>query len=177
MNERNDVALKMLNTALDMEEKGFEFYKKAAEACRSEAAREVFSTLKKDEVLHMRRIKAIFEGLEGGGPWTETWRVHKIEHGDLTSMFREIAKKHGTDIQVDAGDVEAIEIGIDFENKAVVFYTEQLGSASNTLEKNFIEEIIAEERSHHVALADMKQYLTDPAAWFAEMERSGMDGG
>lgn len=173
----NERALNMLNTALDMEKKGFEFYKNAVETCVAEAAREVFETLMKDEVLHMKRIKTIFEGLQGGGPWTEEWKVFKVDHGDLSDMFRDIAKRHGPDIHADTSDLAAVDVGVDFEGKAVEFYKEQLGLATPGLEAAFIEAMIVEERSHHAALTDMKLYLTDPAAWFADAEKSTLEGG
>ena len=68
-------------------------------------------------------------------------------------------------------------MGIGFESQAVKFYNEQLQGASGPLEKAFIEAMIAEERSHHAALTDMKLYLTDPAAWFAGVEGGMLEGG
>lgn len=177
MSEKDDRVLNMLNTALEMEEKGFEFYRKAKDECGSDAAREVFHTLMKDEVLHVKRIKAIYAGLDGGGKWNDEWKAFRVEHGDLSRMFQSIARKHGSNIETTAGDVEAVDVGIDFEGRAVEFYSQQLSLAGEPLETKFIEEMIAEERSHHAALTDMKLYLTDPAAWFAGAERSGMDGG
>ncbi|NOZ02332.1 MAG: ferritin family protein [Deltaproteobacteria bacterium] len=177
MPETNERALNMLNTALQMEEKGFEFYRKAADECKEETAREVFSTLMKDEVLHVKRIKAIYAGMEGGGAWSNEWKEFRVEHGDLALMFRAIAEKHGSNVRADSSDLEAVEVGIGFESQAVKFYSEQLPAAADPVEKAFVEAMIAEERSHHAALTDMKLYLTDPAAWFAGVEGSGTDGG
>jgi len=67
-------------------------------------------------------------------------------------------------------------VGIDFEMRAITFYQEHLEQATDPLEREFIEQLITEEKSHHTALSDMKLYLSDPAAWFGEQERLGLDG-
>lgn len=177
MNARETRLHSMLKTALEMEERGFEFYKQAVETCRDEAARELFRTLQMDEVVHMKRIRTLFAAIEGGEPWTEEWRSVQVERVALDQMFREIAKKQGTEVRPDTADVEAVDVGIDFEAKAVRFYEERLGEAEGPDERRFLEAMIGEERSHYQALQDTRLYLTDPAAWFAANEGGHVDGG
>ncbi|MBW2648656.1 MAG: hypothetical protein JRC53_02390 [Deltaproteobacteria bacterium] len=88
-----------------------------------------------------------------------------------------MAKKHGSKIIADTSDLEALDTGIDFEMRSVEFYEEQLTKATNSLEQEFIKKMVTEERGHHAALTDMKFYLSDPAGWFREKERGGLDGG
>lgn len=176
MTNPTERSLNMLTTALDMEEKGKAFYQKAIEQCGNDLGQEIFRKLKADEDVHVKRIKAIYASLTDKGTWSDEWKDHEVEHEDLGAFFRSLAKKHGATIQADAGDIEALDVGLDFEQKAVTFYREQLREASDALEREFIQLMVTEEKGHHAALADMKMYLENPEAWFQETERSLLDG-
>jgi rubrerythrin len=176
MTKPTERSLNMLTTALSMEEKGKAFYQEAIEQCGNDLGQEIFRKLKADEDIHVARIKSIYASLTDKGTWSEEWKSHEVEHEDLGAFFRTLAKKHGTNIQADTGDIEALDVGIDFEQKAVTFYREQLKEASDALEREFIQCMVTEEKGHHAALTDMKMYLENPEAWFQETERSLLDG-
>lgn len=176
MSDPPDRSLQMLSTALEMEEKGKGFYDKAISTCHNVVGREVFRMLMKDEVMHMDRIRKIYERLKAGESWSEEWKSIQPDHKDLRVLFREMASEHGPKVTSEASDMEALEVGIDFELRAISFYQEHLEKATDSLERGFIEQLIMEEKSHHAALSDMKLYLSDPAAWFVEQEHPGLDG-
>ena len=67
-------------------------------------------------------------------------------------------------------------IGIDLEFRAISFYQQHVAKAVDPLEREFVDQMITEEKSHHAALSDMKLYFSDPAAWFGEHERHILDG-
>ncbi|MBE9569830.1 MAG: ferritin family protein [Proteobacteria bacterium] len=177
MTGKFDRSLRMLSTALDMEEKGKEFYEGAIETAKNEVGRDIFRTLMEDENIHMDRIRKIYASLSDNQAWSEEWKGLKVKHDDLGELFRQMAKKHGAEITADTSDLEALDIGIDFESRSVEFYEEQLTKAVDPLEQEFIRKMVTEERSHHAALTDMKLYLSDPAGWFREKEHGGLDGG
>ena len=177
MTGKFDKSLQMLSTALEMEEKGKKFYEKAIGTAKNELGRDIFRTLMEDEIIHMGRIRKIYASLSDNQAWSEEWKGLKVEHDDLGKLFRQMAKKHGTEITAETSDLEAIDVGIDFESQSIEFYEEQLAKAVDPLEQEFIKEMVAEERSHHAALTDMKLYLSDPAGWFREKEHGGLDGG
>lgn len=170
-------AIQMLTTALDMERKGKDFYEKTISTCQNELGRKIFSMLKKDEDIHVQRIMKIWEQLKGGHNWSSEWKELKVDHGDLAKVFRELAAAQSANLKPGAGDLEALEVGIDFEFRAVRYYEEQLPQASHELEKQFISHMIQEEKDHHQALSDMKFFLADPAAWFRQQEGTAFDGG
>jgi rubrerythrin len=176
MTNKDDRALKMFSTALEMEEKGKAFYEKAKSTCHNKLGREIFRTLMEDELVHIKRIKTIYKSLKGAQTWSDEWKSLKIKHEDLSKIFRAMAIKHGKNIKAETTDLEAFDIGIDFELRSITFYEEQLGKATDPQEKEFVNLMIGEERNHHLTLADMKYYLTDPASWFIENERAGLDG-
>jgi rubrerythrin len=176
MTIHNERALGMLKTALGMEEKGFAFYEKAVGETDNELGRNIFTMLKEDERVHVERIKKIFAGLTDGGAWNEDWKQVDTPQRDLGQMFRDMAEKHGKTIKAETGDLDALQVGIDFEARAVAFYKEHKAGATDPLETEFVDEMIAEEEIHHELLTDMKFYLEDPDAWFREKEGSHVDG-
>ena len=169
-------ALQMLSTALEMEKKGKDFYEKAVTECQNEPGRVMFQMLMKDERIHMDRILQVHESLKKGDPWPEDWKSIKPDHEDLSAFFGKMASAHGTTITATTNDLEALDVGIDFESRAVAFYQDHLEASEDPLERAFIEQMIAEEKGHYAALSDMKLYLSDPSTWFAEQEHSGLDG-
>lgn len=176
MGNLSESSLAMLDKALEMEKKGKEFYEKAAAGCQNEIGREVFQTLRRDEDVHIGRIVEICKVLSHDGAWSAEWKAHGFSHGDLTAFFTELAHKHHAQTTADAGDLAALEIGIDFELGSVAFYERALAVSEDTIESDFIGKMIVEEKSHHTILEDAKLYLTDPSSWFREHERGGLDG-
>jgi rubrerythrin len=164
-------ALKMLSSALELEERGEKFYIEAIRKCKNEMGKEIFAMLRKDEVVHRQRIRNIYESLNAGHGWTEEWKKLEVEHGDMKSLFARLAKKSGKNIRAQASDLDALEVGVDLEQRSIKFYKEHLEKSSEALEKNFLNRMIKEEYSHFEALNDMLDYLTDPESWFMKKER------
>ena len=169
-------AMKMLATALEMETKGRKFYDQALKKCSNKLGRDIFTKLRDDEVVHEGRIKAIYGSLKGGKPWSGEWKKMKTAASGLNPLFRELAKKEGTRIRAETGDIEALEVGLTFESKSVEFYDKHLPSATDPIEREFTTQMIAEEKSHFDLLVDMKYYFSDPASWFADREGTHVDG-
>lgn len=169
-------SMEMLTTALDMEEKGRAFYLKAAGTCTNTLGAELFKQLAQDEVHHAVAIRELHRSLESCGKFTDEWQAHEKEHRDVAAFFAGLAARHGTTTACEAGDIDAVEVGIDMELKAITFYLQRLGKTGDPLERKFLAAMVAEERNHHTALTDMRFYLTNPAAYFNEKERSGFDG-
>ncbi|MCD6486851.1 MAG: ferritin family protein [Syntrophobacterales bacterium] len=179
MNEDLKRAMKMLSTALEMEERGRAFYQRAVSTCKNDMGKEIFQTLMEDEDVHMVRIKSIYEILSKQQAWSENWKELNGTHDDLGLIFEKMAKKRGAeiDVDVDTNDLEALDTGIDVEARSVEFYEKQLIKAIDPLEQEFIRKMVIEEKGHYAALTDMKFYLFDPAGWFREKEHGGLDGG
>jgi rubrerythrin len=176
MNQETGRSLKVLSAALEMEDKGRSFYEKAKETCRNPLGREMFGILAGEELVHADRIRKIYEALTTHRGWTEEWVEVKGIRQDLGKFFRDLAVKHGREVEVQSDDLEAVKMGMDFELASIRFYEEQLSLAADPLEKAFLDQMAAEEKGHYQALADTHYYLSDPRGWFMEKERAGLDG-
>lgn len=176
MTNVQDRSLQILSAALELEKKGEAFYKKAVSTCQNALGREIFRMLMKDEGLHMDRILKIYNSLKQGQTWSEDWKSMKSGHKDLRVLFKEMASEHGSKIEVNTSDLDALNMGIDLELRSIAFYKKNITNAQDSIERDFIEQMIREENSHHAVLSDMKVYLADPAGWFFEHEHTGLDG-
>jgi len=176
MTSPNQCAIDMLATALEMEEKGKAFYKKAMSACLNPQCKEIFSALMEDEVIHTSRIKQIHDTLTSAKCWTRDWEAIKGSQEDLSAIFKDLGKKAGEKIQAQTSDLEAIDMGLDFELASVKFYQDHRAKSTDPLERAFLDQMILEEKDHWKALKDTRYYLADPEGWFIEKERAGLDG-
>ena len=175
MSEKNKSFCQMLSTALEMEKKGKAFFDKAVSKCQAQQCKDIFKMLAKEEVVHMVRIKKIYDSLSSNQGWVD-WRDFEVEQ-DLGKLMKQLVQEHGKNIRAETSDIEALNIGIDLEEKSITYYSNHLDKSTDPLEKEFLQKLVEEERGHHLALIDMKFYLTDPSGWFREMERGGLDGG
>lgn len=176
MTHHNEAILGMLAAALEKEERGRDFYKKASESCVDKLGKDMFRSLMIDEGAHISRIKEIYAELQGGKQWSDQWKKFKLENADLQKLFQDRMQKLGPRVKGETGDIEALGIGIEMEQGAVNFYQDSLAKATDSMEKEFCELMLVEERKHFAALQDLKLYLQDPESWYAELERHGYDG-
>ncbi|MFH0824661.1 MAG: ferritin family protein [Pseudomonadota bacterium] len=176
MSEASERALGMLAKALEKEEQGMAFYGKAATATVNPLGKDIFVTLMAEEGVHIRRIKKIYDTLQGGGSWSDEWKAYAQNSEDLRRLFRERMVNVGSKVTAETSDMEALDIALEMEQGAVDFYEQALGKAEDPIEKEFIKLMIQEERSHFASIADVKQYLMNPESWFSEKEHHGLDG-
>jgi len=168
----------MLETALQIEEKGRAFYDRAQRSCGNSECREIFSALMKDEVLHQGRIKKIHDELTADQPWTRNWESlgNSPDKKEVEALFRKLVREKKMDPKPEATDLEALNTGLALEEASLSFYQEHLSKTTDPLEAAFLEQMIREERGHWRSLQDIRFYLTDPQGWFMEKEKAGLDG-
>ena len=168
--------MRMLSEALELEKKGEAFYKEAISTCQNNLGREIFTMLRKEESLHMDRIHKIYKSLKENQTWLEDWKPKNADHKDLEVFFKEMVSKQRSKISVNTSDLDALDLGIYLESQSIAFYKKKLTKAQDSIERDFIKQMIGEENSHHAVLSDMKMYLSDPAGWFFDHEHTGLDG-
>jgi rubrerythrin len=169
-----DGSLQALEKAMQLEIDGMAFYRKASNDMQNTLAKEMFAYLADAEVTHMDRIKQISESLKMTGNWRH------IDYGKgpagIKEIFSRLAKENKDSLVPDATDTRAIDTGLDLEVKSIDFYTGQYAGSNDAIEKAFYLSLVEEENSHYRTLQDMKFYLENPEAWYAEHEHHGLDG-
>lgn len=167
----------LLKIALEMEKEGQKFYEEAAKNCRDQFGQDVFATLSKDETVHIGRIKIIYESLDTTDTWTDEWLKITEAPASVKAVFEDLAGKHRASAKTDTIDLKAFDMGIDLEERSVALYEKLRDGASDPKGKEFAIKMIAEEKAHLKTLQDTKFYLTDPEAYFLEIEKAEYDAG
>jgi rubrerythrin len=154
----NYSACEIIKVAVEIEKNGFQFYTEAANLTRSNSVSELFRGLAREEIQH----QAFFEGLaklipckadDGTTPPDEY--LSAIADASILQQKRGlklIAEKRLT-------DQEALDIAVQVEKNAILYYTELLRFVTEK-EKGMVEELVAEEKRHLTKLTSIAKNLT-----------------
>ena len=167
--------LEVLQTALQMEIDGKEFYEKAAQKSGNELATELFQQLAREEDSHRQKFVEIYEAYKRRQSWPDI-EAPSEEGTKLRSLFARATEALGTKSRVARDELEAIKVAIDMEVESFNLYHSRAEQTTVATEKRFYEALAGEERQHQLALSDTYEYLCDPAGWFTKKEHWSLDG-
>jgi len=156
----HEKTLKGLQVAVQMEIDGKEYYQKVSQSSNNQLGRELLQSL---------------AAIRDKRAWPKT--DFQPDRGRrLKTIFAKSIKEIGPNIKA-ANEIDAIKTAMDMENKTYDFYKSQSQIATYDTERDFYENIAAEERGHYLVLNDYREYLSDPAGWFVKKEHPSLDGG
>ncbi len=165
-----------LEFALKMEKEGREFYLKAGQKSQNELGKKLFLSLADAELEHMEKINKIYDVLKVVTKWPDE-NVTFIKGKHLQTIFTQAIDNLGKLVKVTSDELDALKMGMELENKGLIFYLDSSSKAASQGEKQFYQALVVEERSHYMLLMDSYEYLSDPAAFFVRKERHSLDGG
>jgi len=168
--------LEALQTAIQMEIDGKEYYLKASQESSNELGRKLLESLATEEDIHRQKFEEIYSAIRSKKAWPTT--DFQPDGGKrLRTIFVRTTEEMGSNIKAPATELDAIQTAMNIENKTFDFYKGQGGNATYDAERGFYETLAAEEREHHLVLLDYYEYLKDPAGWFVKTEHPSLDGG
>ena len=173
---KNAQLREMMCAALEMKEKMKTLYDEAAGKCSDEVGAETFRMLRDMEREHLDRINGIYTELTRDQVDVDSCRFYGFDASDKKEVLKRIAREKKFVGKVCLDDVAAIESCIELENKSIDFFRDHLKQASTSIEREFLNYTIAEERSHYIILSDLRFYYIDPEHWLMEKARTGLDG-
>ena len=171
-----DKTLKALQTAIQMEIDGKEYYLKASRESGNELGKKLLQSLAAEEDLHRQKFEQIYDAIRSKKAWPKTDFQPDGGKG-LRTIFSRETNKIGSKIKSLATELGAVQEAMAMENKTYDFYKNQGKNAVYRGERDFYEALAAQEREHHRVLLDYYEYLKDPAAWFVKEEHPSLDGG
>jgi rubrerythrin len=159
-----------INTAIEFEQAGFDFYTEAARKASSELARGVLESLAQDELRHIGFLKT----LSVGGA------TAKSENEALAARLRPIFKEASDAVRSEAEaaptDVEALNLGLQREDAAVRAYSEGAAAAATDEFRELCEVLVGVEEGHRKLLENVIEYLEHPDGFFLREERWIVEG-
>jgi rubrerythrin len=165
-----------LRLAIKFEKEGREFFLQAAERTRHPLGKRMFQSLADDELRHLRRVTQVFEALENKEEWPKLEPTN-YQPTILRTIFEE-AKEHLKEIvHPQADELEALNLALAYEQRGYKFYSELAQKAALAPEKDFYQQLAAEENSHYQIIQDTQKYLEKPWDWYADQEHQIYEGG
>jgi len=176
MAAEQEKTIEAIQTAIQMEIDGKEYYLKASQRSDNQLGRELFQSLAAEEDIHRQKFEEIYNALRSKKAWPRV--DFQPDRGKrLVTIFAKAIEKMGPNIKAPATELEAIQTAMDMENKTYDFYQSQSKKATHDAERDYYQTLAAEERGHYLALLDYREYLSDPAGWFVIQEHPSLDGG
>ncbi len=164
-----------LQGAIKFEEDGRAFFLMANEKTGEKFGKSIFLSLADAELDHIERIKTIYESLGKLGAWPDNPSLFSPKRF-IKNIFEEAMAEIDQNVKPTTGELEAVKLGIQYEEKGLQLYADLSHGASHWLESKFYGQLGNEERGHMLILKDVESYYADPVHWFSAKERSHWDG-
>ncbi len=163
-----DDILSVLSESLEMEKKGHKFYKEGAEKIKNSLGRKMLTRLAEDELIHIRRIKEIYDSLKSGKMSEVAIEEKPIEKFDeIFGRMKEQMEEALEDLsEVGVDDEEIINVALELESHAKFYYQEAAKKAKDEKVKHFCELLAKEEQNHYDLLVNTNKYLDNPSLFF-----------
>jgi len=165
----------VLASAIKFEEDGRKLFLECMNKTEHPWGKSLFQSLADDELMHIDRLKETFEKMTISEQFTEGPLPLAAEK-QWKNIFEEAQGKVDTMVKGSTGDIEALTLAINFEEKGMAYYKKLSEESQNPLEKKFYQILSQEENRHFLILKDSHELLTDPSSWHEKNERIGLDG-
>jgi len=160
--------LNVLNESITMEKKGHKFYKDGAEKIKNSLGRKMLTRLAEDELIHIKRIKEIYDSLLADdlsniqleAPLVESFEeIFSRMKGQMDEAVEDLG-------EVGVDDEEIINVALDLESHAKLYYEAAANKASDEKVKKFYELLAKEEKNHYDLLVNTNKYLENPSLFY-----------
>jgi rubrerythrin len=168
--------LELMCTAVEIKEKMKTLYADAAGKCSDSVGKQTFEMLRDMEQKHLDRLNTIYADLAKGSGDLDACRFYDLETLSRSEVMNKLKQKREKISKACLDDVAAIESGMELENKGIEFFLARLKEAAEPMEREFLNHMVAEERSHYIVLADLRFYYIDTGHWFMDKGKTGLDG-
>ena len=145
-----------LSKALDMEEKGYNFYKEKSGKSKNDITRKTFSWLADNEILHIESIKKFCDTLKEKGefPSAELGDIKNKRAEDLNIFSRSLAELKEK-IKPADDDRKACEFAMEFENNGYKYYEKLLKKTKDENLIKLLEFLLGEESKHYESIMNL----------------------
>jgi len=160
----------LLNTSIQFERDGFDFYTRAGQTALSDLARGVFEALAQDEKRHIEILKAMSVGVAT----VETESQALAER--LRPIFRAASESIREAAETAVDDSEALGLAIELEERSMGVYAEAAALAGEGEVRHMCEVLVGIEQGHRQLLENVVEYLEHPDSFFLREERWFVEG-
>lgn len=168
MDALNSEIVTLIKEAMRLEIKGKNFFLHAAATTDSALGKKMFEKLASDEIEHMKVFSELFTATTGGDEWRKVAKAEEKEDSaiidHLKTRIKSVAKGKN------AGDLEALQIGMELERKAIDFFTSLAAGSVSSEAKEIAGKICEQERGHYDLLQAQYDSLNNSGFWLDSAE-------
>ena len=164
MKEKLDnVLFEAVNFAIQMENDGIEFFRKAAARTTNQFGKVMFLSFVEDEKEHIRRIKMMTAGLVEPESAVDEYGHSPRER--LKTIFKDMQSSIADEIPAEASDLDAIKVSLNIERKVYKFYEVAARESLSVREKELYKFLAKEEIIHFQILKNAYTHLSNISKW------------
>ncbi len=176
MGDMNVSEKEALSAAIEMEKKGYNFFKETAEKASDELAKEVFAFLAAEELNHIKAIQKFDNEYMSGAESAAENAIEDIKGGNPKAAINELFKGLSKSTPVDGSNLDAYKFAMDFERKGGEFYKKAEAEAVNPGAKKLFGFLVGEEQKHFKIVESCLLYFDNPEEFFHQRESWHMEG-
>jgi len=153
--------LDILKNAILMELRGKAFYEHVATMTQSDAVRNIFAFMAKEEQLHIDQLSDQYTHFVHDN----SFKLAEFPKGDNGFVAKIMTKGICDQINAVSFEAAAISAAIDFESKAIEVYTQSAIAATDVAQKAVFTWLAEWEKGHHKILNQLNDELKE-AVWY-----------
>ena len=153
-----------LELAIELENKGHEYYKKHAAEAENPLAKRVLESLASQELDHIETIKKISAGQCIADV---DYQITDVED-EVKDVFKSFSKKEREGWK--DTNVDVYQHALDLEEDIYNLYKELAQKTDDESEKKFFEDMMEQEMNHYESIENVYNYFNNPGDWFATEE-------
>lgn len=175
-----NILLSEVKLSIELEEKGYEFYKTTSLKTKNPLASATLSSLAERELVHINRIKEFYKKITGDQSFTSTWITNISIIPTRAQLLKPILEKLKTSLSKTFETQEdinkAYKIAEGLETDSFNLYSKIASETTDDSAKKLYGALAAEEKEHYAILDETLQYLNNPGDWFKKEERWIVEG-
>jgi len=161
-----------IQTAIQLEKDGRQFFELAAEETKNELGKKMFQKLAADEIRHLVTFEKMFKTLADPKTWKELMKSGPPR--ERMPFFAEKAENRSP-AEKGAGEVSALRQALEVERRAIDFFKKVAEEARDPEASRIFELIAEEEVSHYDLIQAQIDSVTNSGFWF-DVSEFAMDG-
>lgn len=163
----------IINTAIRMEQEGYEFYRKAENRTGSKMGKAMFDQLAFDEVKHKRMLERMRDKVAVDAKDLDV----PLAKDRLKSVFADAKANFNETVSPTADDIDALAFAMTKERESHDMYKSAAASATDPATRAAFERMAIEEDHHYEILSETKYYLEQYSNWSIWEEGGPIEGG
>lgn len=167
---------KALSAAIEMEEKGFSFFKDTAARAKDQFAKEVFEFLAAEELNHIKAIEKFHADYIKGNSVDPGNLIKDMANTAAREAITHLFQQLSASIPTEGTETEVYKFAMDFERKGENFYKKAESEAVDPNAKKLYAFLVEEERRHFKIVESCLDYFENPAEFFHQREKWHLEG-